>query len=125
MVYVYKENDIVKYVRDKRPLVREIIELERMIPMPVREGYIAVLNANFETKEVWYDLVQTEESKKKEEIAILEKELTEYDYIKQQWDEENDLNIPHHRTEEEYLLILKERQKKRERIRELTIELGG
>lgn len=56
MVFIYEENGVVKYMRDKRPAAVNVIVLDRMIPRPVKEGYEAVLRANFVTNEVWYDL---------------------------------------------------------------------
>lgn len=56
MVYIYNENGEIKFTRGECP-TGEVIVLERMIPRPVRQGYDAILHADFETKEVWYNLV--------------------------------------------------------------------
>lgn len=57
MVYIYKQDGVVKHVRDVRPDTTEIIELSRMIPMPRKVGFTSVLCADFETGRVWYDLL--------------------------------------------------------------------
>lgn len=124
MVYVYEENNQIKYTRGEKPQVDKIIELEKMIPIPNKKGYISILNANFITNAVWYELEETKEHKLKTELEYLQAELTKYDYVKQQWDEETDLGLEHHRTEEEYLAILEDRQEKRIRIREIEEILG-
>lgn len=38
MVYIYDFNGELKVTRDDRPTVEKVIELERMIPMPVKRG---------------------------------------------------------------------------------------
>ena len=83
-----------------------------MIPMPVKEGYIAVLNANFNTNEVWYELIETEKNKIKREISELKQKLLDTDYKAIKYAEG-------HISEEEYAPIKAERQEWRNRINEL------
>lgn len=72
MVYIYDSNGTIAYKRDAKPETA-CIELERMIPMPVKNGYNAVLHADFDSKRVWYELVkipptieETRQAKKEE-----------------------------------------------------------
>lgn len=75
MVYIYKnEEGVVVYTRESEPSV-EHITLERMIPKPVKAGYTAVLNADFQSGKVWFDLRKnppTLEEVRAEKIAALE-----------------------------------------------------
>lgn len=116
MVYIYKENDEIKYTRGERPQVEEIIELERMIPIPQKEGYLSILNANFETNQVWYDLIETEEHIKQTEIAELKQQLADTDYKAIKYAEGQI-------TEEEYSETKEQRQAWRDRINELESEV--
>lgn len=72
MTYIYNKDGHIVSQRDIRPNVAKVIELERMIPMPVKDGFIAILNADFITNKVWYELIETEEHiriRKVEEIS--------------------------------------------------------
>lgn len=56
MWYIYEQNGCIDYLKDTRPSENSI-ELERMIPMPNKEGFESVLRADFKSQRVWYDLV--------------------------------------------------------------------
>lgn len=58
MVYVYELDGVITYTRTD-PEVTPCIELQRMIPRPVKDGYTATLRADFDTNNVWYDLAIT------------------------------------------------------------------
>lgn len=72
MIYIYDEGGQTTTQRDVRPQIEQVIELERMIPQPVKEGCRAQLMANFDTNEVWYELIETNDHiriRKVEEIS--------------------------------------------------------
>lgn len=56
MVYIFNDNGVIKSTREARP-TGDVIELERMIPQPVKQGFESVLCADFKTNSVWFDLV--------------------------------------------------------------------
>lgn len=71
MVYIYEKDGVVLYQRDTRPEAKKVVELERMIPEPVKEGYEAVLRADFDSQTAWFELVETlagAKARKKAEI---------------------------------------------------------
>lgn len=55
-----------------------------------------------------------------EEVKNLQKYLHSTDYIALQWLEEEKLNIPHHKSNEEYQEVIQKRQEAREKIREMS-----
>lgn len=57
MVYIYNDNGVIKSTRDARP-TGDVIELERMIPVPVKTGCEAALCADFKESRVWFELVK-------------------------------------------------------------------
>lgn len=75
MIYIYKKNGQIVSQRDIRPQTGKVIELKRMIPKPVKDGYDAILNADFDTLRVWFDLLPTFDEVKKQKIT----EITTYD----------------------------------------------
>lgn len=56
MIYIYNNNGVIATQRDVAPQ-SQYIALERMIPQPVKQGYEAVLKADFNTNRVWFDMV--------------------------------------------------------------------
>ena len=78
MVYIYKEKEVVKYIRDSEIPEKPYIELERMIPQPVKDGYTAVLNADFESNKVWYDLIKNPRTLNQAKQEMLSK-IIQYD----------------------------------------------
>lgn len=112
MVYIYEENNEVKYVRDIKPQAEKIIVLEKMIPIPNKEGYKSILKANFNTNFVWYDLIETEEHKRKRKINNLKEKLSQTDYKFMKFAEG-------FISEEEYAPVKALRQEWRDRINEL------
>ena len=74
MVYIYENNGNITYSRNEIPQ-EPYIELERMIPMPIRSGYKSILKADFNTKQVWYDFELTLEGAKDQ----MKEKITEYD----------------------------------------------
>ena len=78
MWYIYKNEDVFAYSKNK-PCTK-FIELERMIPIPNKEGFISILNADFETGKVWFELEETEEHKAIFEISQLKEQLIADDY---------------------------------------------
>ncbi len=46
MVYIYEKDGVITVTRDERPDAEQVIELDRMIPRPVRPGYDMVLRAD-------------------------------------------------------------------------------
>jgi len=80
MVYIYEENNEIKYIRNTKPQAKKIIELDKMIPIPNKDGYNSILKANFNTNQVWYELEETEQHKKESKIAELKQNLFNTDY---------------------------------------------
>ena len=74
MVYIYENNGNITYSRNEIPQ-EPYIELERMIPMPIRFGYKSILKADFNTKQVWYDFELTLEGAKDQ----MKEKIIEYD----------------------------------------------
>ena len=72
MIYIFKEGASVNAQRDVRPEGNKVIELQHMIPEPVRPGHRAVLRADFETCKVWFDLVETIEGFRARIITAIE-----------------------------------------------------
>lgn len=57
MWYIYELNGIILHRKDVRPKEQKVIELERMPPKPNKKGFESVLNADFKTEKVWYNLL--------------------------------------------------------------------
>lgn len=75
MVYIYKlEDGSFDYQYINIPQ-EPYIELERMIPMPIRSGYKSILKADFDTKQVWYEFELTLEGAKNQ----MKEKIMEYD----------------------------------------------
>lgn len=75
MIYIYKKDGQIVSQRDIKPEIIEVIELQRMIPKPVVNGYEAILNADFENGRVWYNLQPTFDEIKRLKIV----KITNYD----------------------------------------------
>lgn len=65
MWYIYEKNGL--WVNTQKQPEIEFIQIERMPPMPVQEGFEAVLKADIETESVWYELVDIRTSEQKNE----------------------------------------------------------
>ena len=116
MVYIYEENNEIKYVRDIKPQAEKIIVLDKMIPIPNKEGYHSILRANFNTNDVWYELIETEEHKKDKAIKELKEQLNATDYKIIKASEYNLLGLE---CEYDIQELHTERQRIRNRINEL------
>ena len=73
MIYYYEKNGLIMCERaEEPPLGVTSITRERMIPMPMTdEGHDPVLRADFETDEVWYDIVENLTGARNRIIALL------------------------------------------------------
>lgn len=75
MIYIYNKDGQITTQRGERPQANEVIELQRMIPQPVKNGYKAILKADFETGTVWYELESTFDELKRLKIV----DIVQYD----------------------------------------------
>lgn len=71
MTYVYEKEGRVVYCRDTQPEADRVIELDRMIPEPVRAGFDPILRADFATGRVWFDLVENSEGVRARKLAAI------------------------------------------------------
>lgn len=67
-----------------------------------------------------YSESEYKKATQRHKLYCAKKTLEETDYIFSQWAEENELGIPHNRTEESYIVKLQQRQDARELIRNIV-----
>lgn len=72
MIYIYQFNERWVTNRKNAPQGIEYIELQRMIPTPVKSGFDATLNADLKTGKVWFDLVENMEGVRARKIKEIE-----------------------------------------------------
>lgn len=118
MWYICDIDNNTVYTKDK-PEQDPYIELERMIPIPNKKGYAPALKADYDTKKVWYDLIETNAHKWENEIIKLKDELANLDYPIIKSYECSILGLPEPYTKEQLADLHLEKQKKRDRINEL------
>lgn len=112
-IVIDSENYVIAYAT--------IGDLENSIETEYYEFEKPYYNYKYIKKQFVYDNKKEEANNLKEEtkrnILNCKQYLEETDYIVIQWQDENSLGIPHNKTEEEYINILKKRQEARETIR--------
>lgn len=72
MVYIYENENKVIYTRNKPESIEKYMVLKRMIPIPQKRGYKAILKADFKNNTCWFELVATDLKNKEEKINLYE-----------------------------------------------------
>ena len=102
---------------------------EIQVGYDVKTGIETIKEVEISKEEIMQREKETLLAKLKEELYQIQAYLLEFDYVKIQWDEEEELMKngmikSHHRAKKEYLSLLKQREEKRARQREIKEEIN-
>lgn len=77
MIYIYEHENKIVYTKNKPESIEKYMVLKRMIPIPQKRGYKAILKADFKNNTCWFELKKTlsTDLKNKEEKINLYEEI--------------------------------------------------